>query len=648
MAKKSSKKKSKNLQLEESKGKTNRLSFSSILIPVIILAITFGCFTTAIDNGFVNWDDDKNFYENEMITNLNSENFWSQTKAIFTTDIIGGYNPLTIFTFALDKQIYGLDNPMPWHLENVILHLACTFILFFIGRRLGLSLIGAGLLTLLFGIHPMRVESVAWVTERKDVLFGFFYLLSLFYYIKSKQEEKKGFLVLVWLFFILSLLSKIQAVILPISMVLVDYYLDGKLNLKKILFKTPFFIASLIFGIVSIKILQDSGVLSSTTEYGGIQRIFIGSWQYTVYLVKSIVPYRLSPLYPYPSSMEWYFYPSILSFLATAIFMIYAYIKKWKVLFFGIGFFLANVFFLLQIMGAGQGFLADRFTYIPYIGLFYIYAYYFDYAIERFPKSKNILLALVAVVVGIYGFMTFTQNKIWKDSGTLWTHVLKYYQRSTLPYGNRANFYRDNGQTELALKDYSKRISLKADDARVFNSRARLYFNFTDPDSLQKSISDYSKAIELNPIDVEYWANRGAAYAKIGDFENAVKNMDQSIKLDPNYANAYLNRSVIRNNLGQYQGALDDIIMFSKFKPYEYQMQYEIGRLSVVVGKPVEALKALQIAISKYPNKGIYYIEKAKAEAMLGNKTQAIADITKAKQLGSKVDYSVEQKIRNM
>jgi len=496
------------LKQKQSTSKITKSKFNTgeLLAALAIVVLTLVCFSTAINNQFVNWDDDKNFYENDNITTINSENFWANTKKIFSEDVIGGYNPLTIWTFAIEKQVHGMGNEdaWKWHLDNVILHLLCTFLVYFIGRRLGLSLWASLLFAGLFGIHPMRVESVAWVTERKDVLFGFFYLLSLFYYLKYVTgEKKKIYWAIITVSFALSLFSKIQAVILPVSMVLIDYYFDGKLDFKKILYKAPFFLMSLAFGIYGIMQLGEQGSLESQADYSGFQRIFIGSWQYTVYLVKSIVPYRLSPLYPYPPSIPAYFYISFISFIATGGLLVWSYLKDKRAIFFGLSFFLVNVFLLLQILGAGQGFLADRFTYIAYIGLFFIFAYYFQKLMEVKPNLKKASIGVASVALLAYGLVTFNQNKIWKNSGTLWTHVLKYYKQSTLPYGNRANYYRDNGQKVAALSDYNERIRLKADDPGVFNSRGRLFFNSNNPDTLRLALADYNKAIDLKHEEID-------------------------------------------------------------------------------------------------------------------------------------------------
>ncbi|HMU05309.1 MAG TPA: hypothetical protein PJ990_16865, partial [Saprospiraceae bacterium] len=426
--------------------------------------MTFIVFTTAIKNDFVNWDDDRNFYENPLVQNISKDNFWKNTKEIFSSGVIGNYNPLTIWTFAIENRFIGLENPSRWHLHNIFLHLICVFLSYRIALLLGLSWRGAILLALLFGIHPMRVESVAWVTERKDVLFGAFYLGALLQYVKYKDDQKNIRWLWMTSLFVLSLFSKIQAVSLPLSMMAVDYFMDKKWEIKTVINKIPFFILSLIFGIVGVVMLKDFGSLASaedTINWNFFQRLFLGAFSFIIYLIKLIVPFRMSPLYPYPSSFPWYFYPSML-IAPIVIYTLYiSYKKEYKALFFGLAFFIVNIIFLLQILGAGQGYLADRFTYIAYFGLFFVIAYYVEKYLISNPNHVTAVVGSLGVYLVFFAAMTFQQNKIWKNSATLWTHVLKYYQQTTLPYGNRANYYRDNKMYTEALADYNKTISMK-------------------------------------------------------------------------------------------------------------------------------------------------------------------------------------------
>lgn len=629
--------------------KKKPLDIKSYFILVAILITTFIAFSPSLDNGYVNWDDDRNFYSNELITTINPKTFSDNCKKIFKTHVIGNYNPLTILTFAMEQRYVDKKNlARTRHLNNILLHLVGVFFVFWIGKRLGLSLWGAVVLALLFGLHPMRVESVAWVTERKDVLFGAFYLAALYYYICGKQDGfRKRDLAIIGVCFTLSLFSKIQAVILPISMILVDYYFskEGKITVKDIVNKTPLLIGSIIIGLVNIRFLNEQG--STDQAYSGISRIFIGSYSLVVYYVKALIPYKLSPLYPYPASLSWPFYASIFSFIGTAGLLGIAYMKRWKTLFFGLGFFIVNIALLLQVFGAGQGFLADRFTYIAYIGLFFLFAYGIDQLIEHYSKFKMGVAALVGLIILGYAYMTYEQNKIWKDSASLWTHVLKYYENSTLPWGNRANHYRDSGMTAEALRDYSAVIKLKDDKAEPYNSRARLYFNFNNRDSLLKALKNYNKAIELKPTNVEYVVNRGATYAKLGDTQNAIANLNQAEKIDPSFANIYLNRSVINNINGNLPAALVDIDKYLALKPNYPDMWYEKARIHNNMQEPQKGLDAINRAVGMNRTNGIYYFERAKSYFLMGQNAKAKQEVQVSQSYGFKGDPNTTRKIMN-
>ena len=601
----------------------------------LILIFTFLCYSPNLNNGFVNWDDGENIYENDLITQLNNQNFWELSKEIFQTDIIGGYNPLTNWTFLLEKKFIGLDNPEYWHLNNIILHLISCMFVFWIGRRMRLGLLGCSILTLLFAIHPMRVESVAWITERKDVLFGAFYLAALYYYIKGKQDgfRKRDHLIIA-VCFSLSLFSKIQAVMLPVSMVLVDYYLsdDLKLKLQSIITKWPYFLGSLVIGVLGIYLLADEG--STDLMYSGISRFFIGAYSLSVYYIKSIIPYRLSPLYPYPAFLDWKFYASTITFIATGYLLWQSYTRKWKVIFFGLSFFLANVVMLLQILGAGQGFLADRFTYIPYIGLFFIYAYFIERTYKSKAKFRAAILMASALIIVAYAYQCFQQNKIWKDSDTLWTHVLKYYKNSDTPWANRAIHYRDNDMFEKALYDYTQYINLVPEDPDAYNSKARLYFNFTERDSLLKSLENFDKAISLKANDPEYHVNRGSTYAKLGEKEKALADFNLAAELDPDYPNAFQNRSLIYNGMQEWELALKDISRYLELMPYDAKMWIEKARLHMILQDYNPWLEASDKAISMEPNNGLFFYERARGFHYMEKPAEAKTSLQKALKLG--------------
>lgn len=617
-------------------------------IPILaILAITLIVFYPSLQNDFVNWDDDRNFYENDLITSLNAENFWTNTRNIFTTTVIGNYNPLTIWTFLIEQKLFGLDQPFYWHLDNLILHFICIFLTYKICLLMGLRWQGAALVSLLFAIHPLRVESVAWVTERKDVLFASFYLGAIYYYLKNKLlESKTRYTIYIVAFFILSLFSKIQAVALPLSFICIDYYFDSSVNLKTFITKWYYFAISLVFGLLGILFLKGQGSLESNVTYEIWQRIFVGSYSYMIYLVKAIIPYRMSPLYPYPNIMPAYYYPSILIFFIAPFMLWKAYKKELKAVVFGVLFFSVNIVFLLQILGAGQGFIADRFTYIPYLGLFFIGGYYLDMWLQRettmeLKKKTTLMYSSFAAVTLVYGFLSFQQCKIWENSGTLWTHVLKYYQNITLPYGNRANYYRDSGQLAKALSDYNSCINLKPIEAGPYNSRARLYFNTkNNVDTLRLALADYNKAIELTNNDGEYYINRGAVHARLGDPIAALADINKGLQLKPDHVSGYINRFVLNSQLGNIEDALKDIQTHLQYVPYAADSWYESGRLKFIMGRNDEAITDYNRAVELNPKKALFIYERSKILYKLGRVSEAQQDFNNAKTMGYSVDPS--------
>ncbi len=587
-----------------------------------LIAFCFLIFSPSLKSDFVNWDDDRNVYENKMVQNFD-------VKGIFTQNVIGNYNPLSIFSFAVEYKLFGMD-PRIMHFTNLVLHLLCVFLSFqifqLLGLRLWFALIAAGL----FAIHPLRVESVSWITERKDVLYGLCFCLALLFYLKNLDQPKTWRSILIFSCFVLGLFAKIQMVSLPLAFLTVDYWRNRPLNFKRILEKWHYFLGAFIFGVVGILFLKEQGSLETNEAvHTGISRIFIGTYSLFVYLIKWLIPYRMSPLYPYPESLSILHYVSLPAALVLLSGIYIAYRKNMRGLVFGFSFFFVNIVFLLQILGAGQGYLADRFTYIAYIGLFFLLAYVLQEFIEKRQNLNSPILSFAGIYLIGLSFMSFQQTKIWKNSETLWTHVLKYYSNTPLPYNNRANYRRDQKQFDLALEDYNQAIRYKAGHA-TYNSRAKLFFQKNQDD---KAILDYDQAIRMHP-SAEYYVNRGAAKAKLGRIQESLEDLNKGLSLDPNWETGYLNRSIIFNQLGQYDKALADVEMYLKFQPRNADLIYESGRLQRALKQYEKALAQYTKAIQLKPQMGLFYLERGKTYEILGNKAAAEQDYIKAQKLG--------------
>lgn len=616
---------------------------TSFLVGVAIIVLTTIFFIPSLDNHFVNWDDEVNLLENPYMAAFD----WYNIKGIFTSTVIGNYNPLPIFTLAIENAIFGMEDAFIYHLDNLILHLVCVFFVYRIGFLLGLNIWGSALLALLFGFHPMRVESVAWVTERKDVLFGVFYLAAIYNYLKylaGGLKEKRLFYWTLGLFFI-SLFAKIQAVALPLTMLAADYYFGRPLKFKLILEKWLFFGLSLVIGLLGIYFLQQQGSVGGEdpTNYTFFQRILVGFFSYVVYLVKFIYPYEMSTLYPYPRTLGWPFYVAPFIIIALFIGLFLAYKKERKALVFGFAFFTFNVMFLLQVLGAGQGYLADRFTYMPYFGLFFIAAWYFQWLLKHRPAWKLPILGGVGAYLLLFGLMTWKQNDVWQNGETLWTQAIKVNDKNSNVWNFRGNYYRENGQLELALSDYGQAIRMNSRDAKLYNSRGKAFFNLA---RYGEALNDYNQAVTLESDNAEFFSNRGAALGALKRYDEALADLAHSIELDNETEGAYKNRLVLLYELGRFQEALPDHDAFLRIKPYDADIWYSKGLTYRQLGDEQSALGALNEAVRLNPNQPSFVFERAKVNSNLGNKTQALQDAQRARQLGMQIDEAMMQRFR--
>jgi len=652
-----------------------------MMFGLIVLVITGLCYLPSLKNQLVNWDDDPNITENP---NIEQTGFipWGETVSnIFDIQkgaVIGNYNPLPIFTFALEKKWSGGEiNNRLIHTNNLILHLLTVWLVMWLLARMGIGRWGVLLGGLLFGIHPMRVESVAWATERKDVLFAVFFFAALLVYAQWIKTEDKGrrmglYALLLGLA-VLSMFSKVQAVTLTPTLLLIDYWYRREFSWGWIWEKTPLWILSAIFGVINlftlgsnfgVKVFKSFGLIAqdyvpqlvsinddtAVTSFNAFDRLCIGMYSFCVYLQKLLVPFPMSPLYPYPKPLPTLVYLSPILFVAIWAGVWWLWKRGNRVAVFGMLFFWFNVFFLLQWFGAGQGFLADRFTYVPYFGLFAVAAYYFAKGMEQERYRLILQIGAAALAVG-YGLWTVQQVKVWENGETLWSHVTKYEGKSnSLPYWNRGQYRRKLGKFDLALQDYTQAIAIEKNKPELYNSRGKTYFDMGTSGKFQnqsrelivKAIADYDAALAVPNIPkkpkAETLINRGAAYGALNDFERAVVDLTEGIRTDSTNKNGYFNRSIAYYTLRQYDKALIDYDKYLEFDPFNGNIWYEGGMIQRAMGKNEDAIRRLNNALKYNPNLGIAYLERARANAQAGNKAAAQQDYQKAQNAGFKMD----------
>lgn len=639
---------------------------------LVALAITALCYLPSLSNGLVNWDDDPNITENPNLQRINEDGLAKAIPAIFDIDkgaVIGNYNPLPVLTFAIEKSLaggFGDKHTRLIHINNLLLHLLTVFFAMKLLARMGIGNWGSFVGGLLFGIHPMRVESVAWATERKDVLFAVFFFAALVYYVRWLQQGERGenrigtYLIMIVLA-TLSCFAKVQAVTLPLSMLVLDYWFRRPISFKLILEKIPFWALSLVFGLVNLYTLRQQGsTTDDITEFNLLQRLCIGAYSFVVYLYKLVFPYPMSPLYPYPKPLPVEVYVAPVLFLAFGYF-IWRMIRlgnttaennrstEGRIWVFGALFMFFNVMFLLQVLGAGQGLKADRFTYVPYFGFFAIAAWYFE-KYYRQESTKGLAQILAAVFFLASAVWTVKQIGVWKNGETLWTHVIKFEGKSnSLPYWNRGQYFRSLGDYNRALQDYSQAVTINPDNPELYNSRGKTYFdmamsgkfNTQQRDLVQKAIKDYTDGLSKPGIKdkskAEIFINRGAANGFLQNFPQSISDITNGLKIDPSNENGYFNRSIAYYSMGQIDNALADYNEYLKYNPYNADVLYESGMILRSKGQNQEAIDRLTKAIQLKPNLGIGYLERARAYMQAGNKAAAQQDYQRAEQMGVKM-----------
>ena len=537
-----------------------------------ILILTAIVYASCLKNGFVNWDDGKYVYENPDIKD------WHSIKIMFSSFYLGMYQPLTTLSFLVDFKLSGL-NPFQFHLTNFLFHLLNVGLVFLLIIKLTKNTVAAAITALFFAIHPLHSESVCWISERKDVLYSFFYLASLIAWIQfQKSGRLTKYYVLSIILFLFSLLSKSAAVTLPILVILTDYYLNIKINIKNHYNKIPFLIIAFAFGVISIFSQQLTDPESTASiHYSIINRMFYGLYALSFYIVNILLPLKLSALHPFPIKVAQlpliYYLASV--FVAIVVGMFFWLYRSHKVkretkkeIYFGIWFFLISISLVIFIP-VGQAVVAERYTYIPYIGPFFILGWFFSqiYVNDYKWKSTSRSLLWLLLTVMVIGFSTITIGRIaiWKDSNLLFSDIIKKYPKdASVAYNNRSIDYKQKGKMLESLKDLNIAISIQPDYADAYSNRGLLC---KDMGNFQQAITDLSRAISLKPKLYEAYYNRGLVYNNINDYKSALEDFNICIQMNPILEMAYNDRGISKIQMGNTMGALADFSLAIKINP---------------------------------------------------------------------------------
>jgi hypothetical protein len=542
--------------------------------PAILAGTSLGLFMVSciaflpmLGNGFIHtWDDGVYVVQNMLLRDLSFQGIVNIFK--YGDDfqkIINNYHPATTLSLALNYRI-GALSPTSYHVTNMLLHgcnavLAFFFIYTLNRKRLWPALISG----LLFAVHPMHVESVAWISERKDVLYVFFFLAGLIAYLRYLDQGNFWMLLVSLLLFILSCLSKAMAVPFPLVMLLIDYFRQRKLTRKMIFEKIPFFIVALVIGLMSVY-LQSISAINEFETFTVYQRIMHASYGFITYLAKFFHPADLSAFYPYPAITTTGLLP--LAFrtapflcLALAGFLGWVSTRKGeipRVIVFGILFYFFTIALVLQFLSVGKAIMADRYTYLPFLGLSFVLGMITDHLIRLRSAWKFLgltLAGLILILAAVFSYMTHERTKIWKDDITLWSDALEKYPdgRLNFIYEKRAEQYMNSERFEAALADYLVIVSHDPNNDNALECIGRIYGKHYN--DIDRAVEYLEKAHAINPKNLFALKSLGVAMGLKGDFNRSLDYLLQAFAIDGKDTTLLRNISASYGYLGKQDKA---------------------------------------------------------------------------------------------
>jgi len=540
------------------------------LPPLLVVLLTVVAFLPSRQGEFLNWDDDANYLANEHYRGLGAANLrW------MFTDFFGHYMPLTWLTLGLDYLLWGM-NPVGYHATSILLHAVTALLVFLFLRDLirrarpdlpemPVSWIAAAG-ALFFSIHPLRVESVAWITERRDVTSGIFYLLTLITYLKMTSRPSGSSARRKWLWisvacFVGMILSKAMAMTLPLVLLLLDLYPLRRRPAETLAAllreKIPFFVL-MIGAIAATSITQSHAEALYTREgYPLIQSLTQPGFRVAFYLLKTLLPVDLSPLYWYRPTIG---IPQVLGWLAVLGISTLAFLRRRSAPAAGIAWasYLVLIAPVSGVFQAGPHFAADRYSYfacLPFAALF---------AAALLSIPPRTALGIAGGILLTLGALTWRQCGFWTDSFALWNRAIALDPDVYFTHCRRGQALAARGQWVPALEDYNRSIELNPAwfESRGARARARLHLQ-----DLAGAIDDATQALRLQPGWGEGFNLRAQALSKMGRPQEAIADFSRALEIRPQYMEARIGRATDRARLGDLDGAIADLDEAIRFDP---------------------------------------------------------------------------------
>lgn len=594
-------------------------SYPKLIVSICLVVAIVVSFWPLKNCDFINFDDDKYVTANShVVSGITLDGIiWS-----FTSYHEANWHPLTWISHMADCQLYGL-NPRGHHLSNLALHICNALLLFLLLTRVTGALWPSAMVAALFALHPLHVESVAWVAERKDVLSTFFWMTTMWAYVWYVEGPDLKKYLLVLLSYALGLMAKPMLVTLPFVLLLLDWWPLGRLlpmpgpgtsspatglapaapkTLAGLGVEKIPLLALAAFSCV-ITIAAQKQALVPLTRIPFLFRLTNAIFSYVSYLGKAIWPARLSVYYPHPISRfsGWELALAGLVLLGCSTL---ALIQARKRPYLTVGWFwyLGTLVPVIGLVQVGSQAMADRYTYIPLIGIFIMAVWVVRDLTARLPRQKLVLVASAGIVLSICGLLSYQQARYWRSSFSLFKHAIKVTENNGLAYVKLGGAYALQGQIEKAIPLYQKAITLNPNYSEGYNA---LGFAYIEQGKYDEAIPLCQKAIKIDNNSAEAHSNLGIAYANLGKLNEALPLFQQAIKIKPDFAEAYNNLGLTYAKLVKFDEAIPVFQQAIKINPKLIEPYNNLAMVFADQGKTDEAISMLHKAILINPNNTI-------------------------------------------
>ena len=590
-----------------------------------LAALTLAAFWPVTQAGFVNIDDPTYVETNVRVQQGLT---WENVKWAFSTHYFSNWHPLTWLSYLVDCEIFG-PNARAMHCVNLAWHVANVLLLFgLLKRATGATWPGA-VVAALFAVHPLHVESVAWISERKDVLSTFFWIGSMWAYCEYVKARCAGWYTAAVALCALGLMCKAMLVTLPFALLLFDLWPLRRFELvthdwpgraaKLVVEKLPFFALAAVTGFFTFVAQQTGEAVIPFEPLSLSERVENAFISYARYLAKTFWPARLAVFYPHPG--EWPTMQFVVSLVLLAGVSVAAvlYVRRHPFLFTGWFWFLGTLVPVIGLVQVGGQSMADRYTYVPSIGLFVALVWLLRRATARVPAAAATVATMGLLICAV---LTHRQSRLWHDSVTLFTHASRVTPPNSIVLNNLGAALLAAGRASEADEAFGRALELDPEDVwalgNVGNSLLRA-------GRIDEALVQYRKALNAKPNTPQLHLNAGLAFYRKSDFTNALQHYTRALQLNPFYVEAYINAGNALMALGQPTAAATNYARVATLKPDHAGAHYNLGHVALAQGQPQEAAEHFAQATRADP-------EYAEAHQQLAAVFQRMGELNKARQ----------------